>query len=63
MLHLALVQNLLLAIGAGVADSLAGHFGEWGAVSRFTAALVPSTAKSDTESDTKRSCVHAADRL
>jgi hypothetical protein len=33
----------------GVADSLAGHFGEWGAVSRFSAPPVPSTAKSDTE--------------
>ena len=33
----------------GVADSLAGHFADWGAVSRFSPAPVPSAAKSDRE--------------
>jgi Ferritin-like len=31
----------------GVADSLAAHFGEWGAVSRFTASPSPATSKRD----------------
>jgi hypothetical protein len=44
------VANQLAPVGealTGVADSLAAHFGEWGAVSRFTALPAPATSKRD----------------
>lgn len=46
------VADQLAPVGealTGVADSLAGHLGEWGAVSRFSTPSVPSTAKSAKE--------------
>jgi Ferritin-like len=44
------VANQLDPVGealTGVADSLAAHFGEWGAVSRFTAMPAPATSNRD----------------
>jgi Ferritin-like len=44
------VANQLTPVGealTGVADSLAAHFAEWGAVSRFSALPLPATSKRD----------------
>jgi hypothetical protein len=44
------VENQLAPVGealTGVADSLAAHFGEWGAASRFSAPPAPATSKRD----------------
>ena len=46
------IANQLAPVGealTGVADSLAVHFGEWGAVSRFSALPSPATSKRDQE--------------
>ncbi len=46
------IANQLAPVGevlTGVADSLAAHFGEWGAVSRFSALPSPATSKRDRE--------------
>ena len=46
------IENQLAPVGdalTGVADSLAVHFGEWGAVSRFSTLSLPATSKRDRE--------------